>query len=313
MHKNQRRVAVLLTALMGTACAARAVKKEAPLVETAPYAGPIQTRRVVDNSSKKEKAAKKPEKRSVKTLLAELKDNNKRYSAMYELGESDLSSLDKSRAEGVKDSVLEAMRFDSEVVIPGIKVLGLLADESTVMDLAAYSRSRQHMVRNAVADALGNIPSADSVYVLIDLMGDRNQTVERAAVESLGKIGSLAARHLAPVLANGNPDRQYAAVEALSRIGPGAVLHVLPLLGHPDSKAVYHAVSVLGNIADKSAVQDLMGLMSHPDNNVRGTAANALRKIGDKSSLTVLAQVAENDSSDFVRAAAKHAVDSLSQ
>lgn len=310
MHKTKR-VAVVL-ALMGSACAARAVKKEVPLVETVPLAGPVQSARVVEASGK-EQAPKKPAGRSVEAILPELEDNGKRYSAMYELSQMDLSSLDDKAAEQVKNSVVEAIRFDSEVAVPGIKVLGKLGGNSLIPVLESYSQSREDAVRAAVAKALGNIPGEDSVLILINLTGDRRDYVKRAAVESLAKIGAPAARHLANVLIGGNDDLRYAAVEALSAIGPESIAHIIPVLAHPDSRAVYHAVTALGNIGDDGAVQDLVALMSHPDNNVRGTAANALRKIGDKSALPALAQAADNDPSDFVRAAAKYAVEALSQ
>ena len=310
MHKKKR-VAVVLTALMSSACATRAVRKERPIVDTSTVLQPLSSRRVVEAPSKKKQIPEKPKKRAIGKILADFADNEKRYNAMYELSEADLSSLEAGAAGRIRDSVLEAMRFDSEVAVPGVKVLGKLADPAAIPELARHSRSREAPVRAAVAKALANFPREDSVFILIDLMGDRDQNVGRAAVESLGKIGPAAAKTLAPVLASGNPDLQYAAVEALSIIGE--VGHVVPLFAHNDSKVVYHAVTVAGNIRDTSATSALVALMGHTDSNVRGTAANALRKIGDKSALGALARAAENDQSEFVRAAARHAVDALNQ
>jgi HEAT repeat protein len=313
MHKNKR-VAVVLTALMMSGCAMRAqTKAKDPLVETVTALEPVQTKRIVQRDSVKKQVPKKPEKRAVETILVDLKHNEKRFNALYELRDVDFASMDENQADLVKNAVLDVMKFDSEVLVPGIMVLGKIADPYTVPDMARYSLNTDSRVRVQVAKSLGNIPTDDSILVLIDLMGDRRVTVGQMAVDSLAKIGSPALKHLTAVLANGNTDLQYAAVEALSKIGAGAVAHVVPLLGHPDSKVVYHAVTTLGNIGEKSAMVSLHDVMSHNDSNVRGTAANALRKLGDKSSITVLAQVAENDSSDFVRAAARHAVKELSQ
>ncbi len=316
MHKTKR-VAVVLTALMASACAMRVQTKPTntmkPLVETSLNLEPVQTKRTVQKRSEKKQISKKPQKRNVGEILADLKDNNTRFNAMYELGELDFSSMDEKYLDKVKRDVLDTIKFDSEVLAPGIAVLGKLADPYLVSELAKYSLNRNDNVRRQVAKALGNMPTDDSILILIDLIGDRRPTVERAAIDSLAKIGSSSSRHLVAVVANGNMDRQYAAVEALSMIGSDAIPHVAVLLGHPDNKVVYHAVTVLGNIGDKSATAALHDALYHSDNNVRGTAANALRKIGDQSSIDALMPIAKNDSSDFVRAAAKYAIDALSQ
>jgi len=312
--QKTKRAAVVLTALMVSACAMRAQTKAIkPLVETSLNLEPVQTKRTVEKRPEKKQVSKKPKKRNVGEILADLKDNNKRFNALYELGELDFDSMDEKHLEKIKVEVLYAINFDSEVLTPGIAVLGKLADPYLVPELAKYSLNKKDNVRRQVAKALGNIPTDDSILILIDLIGDRRPTVERAAIDSLAKIGFSSSKHLVSVVANGNADRQYSAVEALSMIGPDTIPHVEVLLAHPDNKVVYHAVTVLGNIGDKSATAALHDALSHSDNNVRGTAANALRKIGDRSSIDALMPIAKNDSSDFVRAAAKHAIDALSQ
>jgi HEAT repeat protein len=316
MHRNKR-VAVVLTALISSACAARGSRKvEEPLIETRVIGGDfgleVKKPAYPEPSPKgRNPATIKPRKKSLGELLDGLKLNPERFDAAWELGALDLASLGSVDAEKVKSSIIEAMKFDSEIILPGLAVLGKLADPSTVAFMARITRNANSKIIGQLAKSLGSIPTEESVYLLLDMIDGRDILVEQAAVGSLIMIGPQAAEYLADVLANGNENQRFRAAEALSGIGSGSLPHLTPLLGHPDPKTVYYALTALGNIGDKSAAPEVLKLMSHQDGNVRGTAANALRKLGDKSAIPVLEKSAQNDNSEFVRAASSAAVQAL--
>ncbi len=318
MHKTKR-VAVVF-ALMTSACAMRAAKKaptQAPLVEAGTALEPTQRVRIVESNSNKEEPVEKKKERSIDMMLADLKENRKSYEVAYEIGDFDLNSLEFDKRQAIAKAVLGAMKLDSDVVAPGVRILGKIGDVVMVYEIAKYANDNDSNVRFEVAKALGNYRIMPSVYPLIDLMADRRLMVEREAVYSLAKIGLPAAGALTDVIRNGNPDLQYAAVEALSRMGHDAIDHTLRLLSSPDSKVVYHAVTVLGNLPHKighvNYANELIPLLHHPEGNIRGTTANALRKIGDDVAIGPLKKVAKDDENPFVRAAANGALKAFGQ
>jgi HEAT repeat protein len=314
MHKNKR-VAVVLTALMASACAPRASMKVAePLIETRASDFVVEVKspaRQEPERKEKKPASVKTLRRPLGELLGELKLDPKRLDAAWELYSLDLGSLEPASAEKVKNSIIEAVKADSEIVLPALAVLGKLADPTTVPVMAEISRSGNSRVLSQFAKSLGSIPAEDSVLLLLNLIDGQDILVEQAAVDSLILIGPQAVRYLADVLANGNESQRFRAADALAGIGRESLPQLSALLGHPDSKTVYYALVALGNIGDKSAAPDVIKMMSHSDGNVRGTAANVLRKFGDKSAIPVLENAARSDENEFVRAASGAALEAL--
>jgi hypothetical protein len=76
-------------------------------------------------------------------------------------------------------------------------------------------------------------------------------------------------------------------------------------------KVRVQAALILGKLDDKRAIPALIQALHDENETVRGVAATSLGRLADKSAANALMQTSTNDSSDFVRAQAKKALELL--
>jgi hypothetical protein len=81
------------------------------------------------------------------------------------------------------------------------------------------------------------------------------------------------------------------------------------LLQDPSYKVRVQAALVLGKLNDRRAVPALTQALHDENETVRGVAATSLGKLGDKSAAGALMQASTDDSSEFVRSQARHALE----
>jgi hypothetical protein len=81
------------------------------------------------------------------------------------------------------------------------------------------------------------------------------------------------------------------------------------LMQDPSYKVRVQAALILGKINDKRAVPALIQALHDENETVRGVAATSLGRLGDKSAANALMQSSTNDSSDFVKAQARKALE----
>jgi hypothetical protein len=83
------------------------------------------------------------------------------------------------------------------------------------------------------------------------------------------------------------------------------------LMQDPSYKVRVQAALILGKLADRRAVPALLQALHDENETVRGVAATSLGRIGDKSSTNALMVASTSDSSEFVRAQAKKALEAV--
>jgi hypothetical protein len=81
------------------------------------------------------------------------------------------------------------------------------------------------------------------------------------------------------------------------------------LMQDPSYKVRVQAALVLGKLADRRAVPALLQALHDENETVRGVAATSLGRIGDQSAANALMVASTSDSSQFVRAQARKALD----
>ena len=153
---------------------------------------------------------------------------------------------------------------------------------------------------------------ARAVGPLIGSLNDQNGNVRQAAAEALGQIGDpRAVEPLIGVLKDENEKVRRATAEALSRIrDPLAVEPLIGVLKDNDRLVREDAVRALGQIGDPRAVEPLIAALHDHEEYVRADAARALGKIGDPHAVEPLIG-AFNDQNANVRMAAAAALDGL--
>lgn len=168
-------------------------------------------------------------------------------------------------------------------------------------------------VRSRAAKALGTIGDARAAEPLVKALYDREQYVRSAAISALGNVGEPAIPILFDAIIFGNPDYRIECREALAAMGGKALPQLADAVMHGDAVLKYEAIVALGNIGDAHAAGALAAALDDADPHIRGIAANSLRMLGAgaREARPKLAAVASGDPSDFVRAAAGAALESI--
>jgi HEAT repeat protein len=130
------------------------------------------------------------------------------------------------------------------------------------------------------AQALGEIRSREAVPALINIVRTDLSGARGEAVEALGKIG--------------DPSAIEAIVSAL-RTGSNSVRH--------------RAIMSLALLPGPGVEEAMIAALTDKDEEVRQTAVSALGEVGDARSLPRLEQIADNDTSSEIRAAAAAAIE----
>jgi HEAT repeat protein len=129
---------------------------------------------------------------------------------------------------------------------------------------------------------------------VIALAGSPDHTVQAAAFEALGRIGSAACLPMLMPAATGSPsDVQKAAAAALARLhGPGADAAIAKLAaqGKPDVRAT--AITALAARDDQAALAALLKYAGESDRSVSSAACEALARIGTDTEIEPLARLA---------------------
>jgi HEAT repeat protein len=137
-------------------------------------------------------------------------------------------------------------------------------------------------VRQWAAEMLGEINEASSVTALLERLEDAGEfpNVRRAAAQSLGRLGSVAA---APALmaaaTHGDFWMRQAAIEALSRLGDEKVVEPLLTLMKQDAWTRPAVIKALGNIGSTQAMPDLVTALDDQSATVRTASLEAMFRI----------------------------------
>jgi HEAT repeat protein len=203
--------------------------------------------------------------------------------------------------------------------------------------IKALDYEKDYSVRQAAADALGQMGDTSSVEPLIAALKDSDSDVCKAATDALGRIGDArAAEPLVIVLKDGFYDARHAAADALDKvgwrpcqdeigatywvfkrewkkcaeIGALAVVPLITVLKDNDSGVRESAATVLGYVGDARAVEPLIAVLTESDSNVRQAAAESLGQIGDIRAIESLLDALKNRDLR-VREAAAGALDKM--
>ncbi|PJF28083.1 MAG: hypothetical protein CUN53_01590, partial [Phototrophicales bacterium] len=147
------------------------------------------------------------------------------------------------------------------------------------------------MVRWASAEALGWMRASEAVPALGQRVSDPAWTVQVAAIQALTEIGDTAALYwVEPALDDHNLSVQEAAVEALGRLGsPQHVARLKEIVLSPRDVLVRAAaVEAMRSLRAVGASEALTALLDEPALALRWAAARALSELADASAVPAL-------------------------
>ncbi|MFQ6055763.1 MAG: HEAT repeat domain-containing protein [Methanosarcinales archaeon] len=192
--------------------------------------------------------------------------------------------------------------------------LGLIGDARAVEPLIKALEDSSSSVRMNAAEALGEIGDARAVEPLIKALGDEDSWVRKDAAKALGKIGDKkAVEPLIKALGDRSSSVRMNAAETLAKLGEplgeAAVDLGEAVVDVLDGKE--GALERLIKMRDSRAVEPLIKALGDSSSEVRENAAYALGELGDKRAVEPLIK-ALGDSSSYVRYYAAYALDKIS-
>lgn len=168
------------------------------------------------------------------------------------------------------------------------------------------ARQGKYQARLAAIRALGDVGDERAIEELIELLGDDDPDVARAASRAvLARDVDYASDRLADALASPNRRIAETAAAVLVEMGPEAVEPLMSQLTNLSAQARRLAVESLGAVGDESVVPALLPLLeTDPQAEVRVAVLEAAARLGGELVPFALRRASQGDPDWFVRARA---------
>ena len=203
-------------------------------------------------------------------------------------------ALVKIGAPAVEPLIAALKDKDSDVRYAAAKALGEIKDPRAVEPLIAVPKDYYSGVRYAVTEALVKIgaPAMEPLIAALKDKDSKDSDVRQAAAEALGEIKDpRAVEPLIAALKDEDSDVRAAAAYALGEIkDPRAVEPLIAALKDGDSDVRKAAAKALGEIKDPRAVEPLIAALKDAKWRVREAAAEALVSLYRNASLSETAK-----------------------
>ena len=183
--------------------------------------------------------------------------------------------------------VLETIVNDEEehpdVRAAAALALGKVGGDRALDLLLAHSRSDDPTVRNHALHALVLLKREESIPVLVDALGDQNNTIFATAAEALGQFGRQALPYLIDLLEQGADDARCVAAWQLGELrymdAVPALTETIRKESNPDVTAL--SIWALGEIGygPEEVVTVLSEKAADDDPAIHERASRALKKI----------------------------------
>ncbi len=229
-------------------------------------------------------------------LLSALKDPEIPTGALIEI-----ISAHKARVP-IRDLLAAAYTMESRDKSSLFRLIGDIADESSVPDLLARLEGKDVSVRTHLMEILVRFDRPDVAEALLTQLRNPAKLVRLAALGTLLKMSVIPdVRAIAPLIAD--PDMEVAnrAIELLIKARhPQTIPLLLPALKDESEYARRAAVEVLNELCDAASIKYLLEAIKDSDWWVRSRAADALGKIGGTRVVDAVISLV-NDRDDEIR------------
>src|SRR5450432_3268733 len=185
------------------------------------------------------------------------------------------------------------------------KIIGEVADESSVDDLIARVEGKDPIARLHIINVLGrfNVPKVQQA--LQKQLKDTSKFIRSAALSALAKMdGPFEMASLCGMLRDPEIEVQNKAVDVIIHANhPDTIKYLVDVLKDENEYARRAAVEVLNALVTPKSVKYLLEVIADSDWWVRTRAADALGKIGGPKVVDAVLALIKDDNQDIRRAA----------
>ncbi len=185
------------------------------------------------------------------------------------------------------------------------KIIGEIADESSIEDLLARIEGKDPVARLHIINVLSRFNTPPMQKAIQGQLKDSNKFVRSAALSALAKMdGPVDLATLCGMLRDPEIEVQNKAVDVVVKANdPETVKYLVEVLKDENEYARRAAVEVLNVIGNSKSVKYLLEVIADSDWWVRTRAADALGKIGGPKVVEAVLELIKDDNQDIRRAA----------
>ena len=212
------------------------------------------------------------------------------------------------------DLLIEKLEEDDFEVSPAAAhALGQIGDARAFEPLVELLESENAGSRLAAVEALKSLADPETVARLCDLLKDSNSNVRESAIRVIGYFGAKGCENAIFECCDAPDERiRRAAIEQLPNLGDErAVSTLIRELKNGSSRVRETAAKALAQVKSDAAISALREALTDTDSWTRYFAVRALGTLEDRASREKLAEMAETDEAEQVRAASREVLNEL--
>jgi serine/threonine-protein kinase len=185
------------------------------------------------------------------------------------------------------------------------KIIGEIADESSIDDLIARTEGKDAVARMHIINTLARFNTQKVLDAVQKQLKDNNKFIRSAALSALARMnGNFDVVLLCNMLRDPEIEVQNKAVDVVVRANhPDTVRHLVEVLKDENEYARRAAVEVLNVVGTAKSVKFLLEVIADSDWWVRTRAADALGKIGGPRVVEAVLELIKDENQDIRRAA----------
>ncbi|MGD0491483.1 MAG: HEAT repeat domain-containing protein [Steroidobacteraceae bacterium] len=185
------------------------------------------------------------------------------------------------------------------------KIIGEIADESSIDDLIARIEGKDPLARLHIIQVLSRFNRPDVYQAVQKQLKDNSKLIRSAALSALARMdGPVDIKLLTSMLRDPEIEVQNKAVDVVVKANhPDTVKHLVEVLKDENEYARRAAVEVLNVVGNSKSVKYLLEVIADSDWWVRTRAADALGKIGGPRVVDAVMALIKDENQDIRRAA----------
>ncbi len=216
----------------------------------------------------------------------------------------DVIAAQKSRFT-VRDLLNAAYQQEATERSGLFKIIGEIADESSIDDLVARIEGKDPLARLHIIQVLSRFNRPDVQQAIQRQLKDTSKLIRSAALSALSRMdGPVDIALLTGMLRDPEIEVQNKAVDVVVKANhPDTVKHLVEVLKDENEYARRSAVEVLNAVGNSKSVKYLLEVIADSDWWVRTRAADALGKIGGPRVVEAVMTLVKDENQDIRRAA----------
>jgi serine/threonine-protein kinase len=205
----------------------------------------------------------------------------------------------------VRELLNAAYQQDSTERSGLFKIIGEIADESSIDDLVARIEGKDPLARLHIIQVLSRFNRPDVQQAVQRQLKDNSKLIRSAALSALARMdGPVDIALITSMLRDPEIEVQNKAVDVVVKANhPDTVKHLVEVLKDENEYARRAAVEVLNVVGNSKSVKYLLEVIADSDWWVRTRAADALGKIGGPRVVEAVMTLVKDENQDIRRAA----------